>query len=216
LDEGRVIIEQGSIENAQLILVLKGNLKITQDPYDDDEEDSTETCLTLVHPHEIVGGLQLLTNEPSFYTISSNSPTLVAVLNSTAFAEIINIRPQIALSVAFSVLRRLSTFVRAVDFAIDWVLLDSGQAVYRQGDSAESMFVVLSGRLRSVDKTVAIEEFGRGDALGIIEVLQKKPRSTTVLAVRYSQLARIPEGLLNFVKMQFPQVIFFCHSVIRF
>jgi lysophospholipid hydrolase len=29
-----------------------------------------------------------------------------------------------------------------------------------------------------------------------------------VLAVRYSQLAKIPEGMLNFVKMQFPQVGF--------
>jgi lysophospholipid hydrolase len=207
LDEGRILNEQGSNENAQLILVLKGSLKIIQEPYDDEEDDTPESCLTLVHPREIVGGLQLLTNEPCFYTISANVPTLVAVLNSTAFAEIIQLRPQICLPVAFSVMRRLSTFVRAVDFAIDWVLLDSGQAVYRQGDNAESMFVVLSGRLRSVDKKVAIEEFGRGDALGMIEVLQKKPRQTTVLAVRYSQLARVPEGLLNFVKMQYPQVI---------
>ncbi|KAI1729156.1 patatin-like phospholipase domain-containing protein [Ditylenchus destructor] len=39
-------------------------------------------------------------------------------------------------------------------------------------------------------------------------MLQRKPRSTTVLAVRYSQLARVPEGLLNFVKIIFPQVGF--------
>lgn len=68
------------------------------------------------------------------------------------------------------------------------------------------MFVVLSGRLRSVIKKTAIEEFGRGDVLGMVEVLQKKPRSTTVLAVRFSQLARVSEGMLSFVKMQFPQV----------
>lgn len=39
--------------------------------------------------------------------------------------------PAIVLPVAFSVMRRLSPFVRAVDFAIDWILTDSGQAVYR-------------------------------------------------------------------------------------
>jgi lysophospholipid hydrolase len=132
---------------------------------------------------------------------------MIAVLSESSFAEIVALRPQVYLPVAFSMLRRLSTFVRAVDFAIDWVLLDSGQSVYRQGDVAESLFVVLSGRLRSVDKKVAIEEFGRGDALGLVEVLQRKPRSTTVLAVRYSQLARIPEGLVNFAKIQYPQVI---------
>lgn len=68
--------------------------------------------------------------------------------------------------------------------------------------------MVLSGRLRSVLKKTVIDEFGRDDVLGILEMLQRKPRATTVLAVRFSQLARIPEGLLNFVKMQFPQVGF--------
>lgn len=55
---------------------------------------------------------------------------------------------------------------------------------------------------------MVIEEFGRGDVLGMMEMLQKRPRNSTVLAVRFSQLARVPEGLLNFVKMQFPQVNF--------
>ncbi|KAI6202346.1 hypothetical protein M3Y96_00938500 [Aphelenchoides besseyi] len=208
LDEGRVLNEQGSTDNAQLILVLQGSLKITQDSAFDDDEDSEESWLTLVQPREIVGALQLLTNEPCFYTISAATPSMVAVLSAKAFAEVVEERPHVYLPVAYSVLRRLSTFVRAVDFAIDWILLDSGQSAYRTGDIADSLYVVLSGRLRSVDKKVAIEEFGRGDALGIIEVLQRKPRSTTVLAVRYSQLARVPEGLLNFVKMQYPQVGF--------
>ncbi|VDN31573.1 unnamed protein product [Gongylonema pulchrum] len=114
-------------------------------------------------------------------------------------------RPQIVMPVAYSVVRRLSSFVRSVDFAIDWVLLDSGQPVYRSGDVADSIFVVLSGRLRSVENKQIIEEFGRGDVLGMIEVLQRVPRSTTVLAIRFSQLARLPEGLLNFVKMKYPQ-----------
>lgn len=73
---------------------------------------------------------------------------------------------------------------------------------------ADSLFVVLSGRLRSVEKKTVVEEFGRGDVLGMMEVLTKKPRATTVLAVRFSQLARVPEGLLNFIKMQYPQVKF--------
>lgn len=114
--------------------------------------------------------------------------------------------PEIYLPVAHSVLRRLSPFLRGVDFALDWVLVDSGHAVYRAGDNADSLFVVLSGRLRSVEKKTVVEEFGRGDVLGMMEVLTKKPRSTTVLAVRFSQLARVPEGLLNFIKMQYPQV----------
>ncbi|KAK6745617.1 hypothetical protein RB195_011999 [Necator americanus] len=156
----------------------------------------------------MVGGLQILTNEPSFYAVHAASKATVAIIGKAGFSRLLEVRPHIYLPVAYSVLRRLSPFLRGVDFALDWVLVDSGQSVYREGDAADSMFVMLSGRLRSVEKKTLVEEFGRGDVLGMMELLQKKPRSTTVLAVRFSQLARIPEGLLNFIKLQYPQVGF--------
>ncbi|KAK0417626.1 hypothetical protein QR680_013118 [Steinernema hermaphroditum] len=208
--EGHVFIEQGTDENQQLIMVVSGALKLMQDPvFDEDEElDENDKWYTLLLARELVGGLQLLTSEPAFYTVKAASTATVAIMSKKHFAELLDLRPNIVLPVAHSVLRRLSPFLRGVDFALDWVLLDSGQAVYRQGDQADSLFVVLSGRLRSVDKKTIVEEFGKGDMMGMVEVLQKKPRSTTVLAVRFSQLALVPEGLLNFIKLQFPQVGF--------
>ena len=40
-------------------------------------------------------------------------------------------RPQVVLHIAHTVVRRLSPFVRQVDFALDWVFVESGRAVYR-------------------------------------------------------------------------------------
>ena len=40
-------------------------------------------------------------------------------------------RPQVALHIAHTVVRRLSPFVRQVDFALEWVFVESGRAVYR-------------------------------------------------------------------------------------
>ncbi|VDK77344.1 unnamed protein product, partial [Onchocerca ochengi] len=182
--EKHLIVEQNS-EDELLIMVLSGLLTISKEPIDGEDENTDEEYI-FIYPRELIGGLQLLTGEPC----------------------LVNIRPEIVLPVAHSVIRRLSSFVRTVDFAVDWVLLDSGQAVYRSGDVADSMFVLLSGRLRSVEGKKIIEEFGRGDVLGMIEVLQRVPRATTVLAIRFSQLARLPEGLLNFIKIKFPQVGF--------
>jgi hypothetical protein len=51
LDEGRILNEQGSVENAQLILVLQGSLKITQEAFDE-EEETEETWLTLIQPRD--------------------------------------------------------------------------------------------------------------------------------------------------------------------
>uniref|UniRef100_A0A0K0CZI5 Patatin-like phospholipase domain containing 6 n=1 Tax=Angiostrongylus cantonensis TaxID=6313 RepID=A0A0K0CZI5_ANGCA len=178
---------------------------LCQEPvFDEEPQEDDDNTVCRLFPRDLIGGLQLLTNEPSFYTVCAVSKSTVAILGKS----LLDVRPHIYLPVAHSVLRRLSPFLRAVDFALDWLLVDTGMTVYREGDLADSMFVMLSGRLRSVEKKTLIEEFGRGDVLGMMEVLQKKPRATTVLAVRFSQLARIPEGLLNFIKLQFPQVGF--------
>ncbi|VDN04401.1 unnamed protein product [Thelazia callipaeda] len=202
--EKHLIVEQNS-EDELLILILSGLLTISQEPIDGEDEYADEENI-FIYPRELVGGLQLLTGEPWFVTVRSHTPATYAVISKKDFFELADLHPEIILPVAHSVIRRLSPFVRNVDFAVDWVLLDSGQAV--SGDLADSIFVVLSGRLRSVENKRIIDEFGRGDVLGMIEVLQRVPRSTTVLAIRFSQLARLPEGLLNFVKIKYPQVGF--------
>ncbi len=60
---------------------------------------------------------------------------------------------------------------------------------FRQNDESETLFIVLNGRLRSVlsvteDKKELVGEYGRGDLVGLVEVLTKTPRATTVIAVR--------------------------------
>uniref|UniRef100_A0A914HBH3 Neuropathy target esterase sws n=1 Tax=Globodera rostochiensis TaxID=31243 RepID=A0A914HBH3_GLORO len=210
LEENQSLFEEGNSENPPALgVVVSGMLKLTQQARFTAFEDSGQDAWTaLIHPKELIGGLQILTEEPAFYTVKGACQCVVALIEKGDVDRLIEHRPSAILPIAYSVLRRVSPFVRAVDFALGWVLLDSGEAVYRQGDFSESFFMVLSGRLRSVSHKVAIEEFGKGDVLGLVDVLQHNPRATTVLAVRYSQLARIPEGLLNFVKMQYPQVGF--------
>jgi len=44
--------------------------------------------------------------------------------------------------------RSLSKDVRSLDFALEWLLVESGKALYKQGDMADCTNVVLSGRLR--------------------------------------------------------------------
>ncbi len=76
---------------------------------------------------------------------------------------------------------------------------NSGKALYKQDSIADSTYVVLSGRLRSVikrrdAKKELVGEYGRGELMGIVETLLKTPRSTTVLAVRDTEVAKLPSG----------------------
>lgn len=39
--------------------------------------------------------------------------------------------PSVVLNVAHTVVRRMSPFVRQIDFALDWMAVEAGRAVYR-------------------------------------------------------------------------------------
>lgn len=83
--------------------------------------------------------------------------------------------PKVVLYIAHLVVKRLSPFVRQVDFALDWIFLESGRALYRQDDDSDSTYVVLSGRLRSVithknGKKELVGEYGKGDLVGVVSM----------------------------------------------
>lgn len=45
--------------------------------------------------------------------------------------RIMRLEPQVVLNVAHTVVKRMSSFVRQIDFALDWMALEAGRAVYR-------------------------------------------------------------------------------------
>lgn len=49
----------------------------------------------------------------------------------THLCRIMREEPQVVLNVAHTVVRRVSPFVRQIDFAIDWMAVEAGRAVYR-------------------------------------------------------------------------------------
>ncbi|GFG31714.1 hypothetical protein Cfor_06274 [Coptotermes formosanus] len=208
---GTYLMKEESHKDAALIYLLSGTLVVSQKIPD----SGHEVTMFVAHPGEIVGGLAVLTGEPSFFSIRAKHASRIAMLSKTTFYSIVRDRPQVVLHIAHTVVRRLSPFVRQVDFALDWVFVESGRAVYRQvlqGDESDCTFIVLSGRLRSVitqsnGKKELLGEYGKGDLVGIVEMVTQTPRSTTVMAVRDSELAKLPEGLFNAIKLRYPVVV---------
>ena len=50
-------------------------------------------------------------------------------------------------------------------------------------------------------------DWRRGELCGIVETLTGARRSTTLLAVRDTEIAKIPSGLINSIKLRFPKVV---------
>ena len=88
-------------------------------------------------------------------------------------------QPRAVCGIAFDLVQRLSPIVRQIDFALDWTELEAGKALYRQGDEADTAYIILNGRVRSVvkrpdGKKELVDEFGRGETIGVVGALIAK------------------------------------------
>ncbi|XP_025112163.1 neuropathy target esterase-like isoform X2 [Pomacea canaliculata] len=205
---GKLLCKQGD-QDVDLYFVVKGSLHVLQQLVG---ESAKEVKLYSAQPGEMVGMLAVLTGEPSFFTTRTKSDVILAVITKTDFYSIMREEPFIVLNTGRMTVRRMSAFVRQIDFALDWHMVEVGKALYRQGDKSDSVYIVLTGRLRSVitlvgGKKELVGEYGRGELVGIVEVLTHTERATTVLAVRDTEVAKIPEELLTLIKMKYPQVV---------
>uniref|UniRef100_A0A8C1LWS6 lysophospholipase n=1 Tax=Cyprinus carpio TaxID=7962 RepID=A0A8C1LWS6_CYPCA len=204
---GSIVARQGD-QDVSVQFVISGTLHVHQRMIDRE----VDTCLFVAHPGELVGQLAVLTGEPLIFSVRAHRDCSFLSISKTHFYEIMRAEPTVVLNVAHTVVRRMSPFVRQIDFALDWMAVEAGRAVYRQGDKSDSTFIVLSGRLRSVimkedGKKELTGEYGRGDLIGVVEALTHQNRATTVHAVRDSELAKLPEGALSSIKRKFPQVV---------
>ncbi|RXM97276.1 Neuropathy target esterase [Acipenser ruthenus] len=203
---GSVLARQGD-QDVSLHFVLSGCLHVYQRMIDKQED----VCQFVTRPGEMVGQLAVLTGEPLIFTIKATRDCVFLKISKSDFYEIMREQPSVVLSAAHTVAVRMSAFVRQMDFAIDWMAVEAGRALYRQGDQSDCTYIVLNGRLRSVirkanGKKELVGEYGRGDLIGVVEALTRQPRATTVHAVRDTELVKLPEGTLNIIKRRYPQV----------
>ena len=201
------IMEEDSLKDAALVLVVDGCFSVCQK-----NEEGREQELHLCYAGGLLGQLQVLTGEPSIFTVQANTNSKVACLSRQVVFDMMSVQPDVTLQLAMSVIQHISSYVRSIDFALDWVLIESGQALYRQGQEADCTYVVLSGRLRSVvqrkdGRKEMVGEYGRGELCGIVETLTGAKRGTTLLAVRDTEIAKIPSGLINSIKLKYPRVV---------
>ncbi|XP_075904420.1 patatin-like phospholipase domain-containing protein 6 isoform X4 [Nelusetta ayraudi] len=204
---GAVLARQGD-QDVSLHFVLSGCLHVYQRMISKQED----VCLFVTHPGEMVGQLAVLTGEPLIFTIKALRDCTYLNISKSDFYEIMREQPSVVLSAAHTVAVRMSPFVRQMDFAIDWMAVEAGRALYRQDDQSDCTYIILNGRLRSVirksnGKKELVGEYGRGDLIGVVEALTKQPRATTVHAVRDTELVKLPEGTLNNIKRRYPQVV---------
>lgn len=106
--------------------------------------------------------------------------------------------------------RQLAAFLGDTDAAavallrahLEWIDIGSGETLMEQGEPGESMFLVISGRLRAYIRDEngqerAVREMSRGQVIGEMSLYTGAPRSATVVAIRESVLIRMDKAAFN-------------------
>ena len=100
----------------------------------------------------------------------------------------------------------------AISAKLHWTSLAGGATLFRQGDRGDDVFVVVNGRLRTVIDDPeggerVLEEVGRGAAVGELALLTGETRAATVVAVRDSDLVRLPKSAFDALLERHPHAM---------
>ena len=89
---------------------------------------------------------------------------------------------------------------------------EAGDVLMRQGEAADSMYVILSGRVR-VDRDAPgqsvpalLAELGANEVVGEIGVLDGGARTATVTAIEETRTLELHRTLLAVVLLQYPDI----------
>lgn len=152
-----------------------------------------------------IAGAGSLLGAAAFLCSTSNLDTVKALTTCTALAigagelqNILETSQAAYLDILFAGSKALGYCIRRfVSLGLNRVWTRSGDVVYQQGVPADSMYVVISGRVRLVSRhgskgTVHVdEEVGRGQAIGAIWAVTNRKHDTSAIAVRDSEIVRL-------------------------
>ena len=80
-----------------------------------------------------------------------------------------------------------------------------GQTVFREGDAADKMYVVLEGKVEMTIHGKQVHVAETGDAFGEMALIDEAPRSATATALTDTRLVPITAKRFNFLVQQTPR-----------
>ncbi|KAK4055464.1 phosphatidylcholine and lysophosphatidylcholine phospholipase [Microbotryomycetes sp. JL201] len=164
-----------------------------------------------VKPGGIAGYLSSISGFASYVDITAKTDCYVGFLPAKALERIMDKRPIVLLTLAKRLISLLSPLILHIDSALDWQHVSAGQVLYREGEPANSFYIVINGRLRSINEKAGggvhiHNEYGQGESVGELDCITASPRPSTLHAIRDTELVRMPMTLFNAISVRHPLV----------
>jgi len=223
LSKGEMLFQQGALSDA-LYFVIKGQLQASIE-----KEDGSQAILGEIGANEIVGEMQILVGGKRTANVSAVTETQLIKLPKAAVEKLVEQSPDILQKMANVIIRRLrrsqllailsqlfgscdKIIFAQIEEQIEWVHLHSGEALFRQGEAGDSLYIVISGRLQAVveDETgneQIVGEICRGESVGEMAIFAGEDRTASVYARRDCELAKISKLIFEQIMQKRPQMM---------
>lgn len=144
------------------------------------------------------------------------------MLNNNPLVPLDALRQVLRSSTLFRSIEPSDAIWQDIETELDVVSVSSGEVVVRRGDTSDSLYIVLSGRLRVVNDAPGageahLVELGHGQVVGEMGLITGEQRSATVVAIRDTLLARLSQAGFQRLLHRYPEAVMehFAGSVIR-
>ncbi|KAB5532628.1 lysophospholipase NTE1 [Coniochaeta sp. 2T2.1] len=167
--------------------------------------------VALIKPGGLAGYVGTISSYRSFIDVVAKTDVYVGFLPRASIERIVDRYPTVLLTMAKRLTNLIPRLILHIDFALEWLQVNSGQVLFHGGDESEAIYIVLNGRLRLVedrsDGGVSVRaEYGQGESVGELEVLTESARSGTLHAIRDTELVKFPRTLFNSLAQEHPNI----------
>ena len=223
LSKGEALFRQGDVSDAMYV-VINGGLQAAIA-----QENGDARVVSEVGPGELVGEIAILTGGMRTASLYAVSDTALLRLSKTTFdrlaAQDVQTRAQID-QIILQRLRRDKLAARLFDLfgpldkaalqqveaEIEWIDLPRGEALVRQGEAGDRLYILISGRLRVVvaDERGAervVSDVAPGESVGEMGILTGETRSSSVYAIRDSVLVKLSQAGFERLLEKQPQLL---------
>jgi CRP-like cAMP-binding protein len=99
----------------------------------------------------------------------------------------------------------LTDFSKYFNNARDPLTLEPGAVLFQQGDPGDSMFAVIEGELDVVVDGAVVDHIGVGRIFGEVALVERSPRTATVVASSRCVLASVDQRQFTFMVHETPR-----------
>ena len=223
LAAGEILFRQGDPGDS-MYLLLQGRLSVQLT-----HQDGTQTQLAELDPGSPVGEMALLTGQPRSASVLALTESELIRCSRDSYERLARKYPDELTEFTRTITHRVREIQLAAVLArffgiqdtqlmswllreLTWIDFDLGDVLFREGDRQETMYIIVSGRLRittaSPDGTQhVVGEVSPGELVGELGLLSGEPRVATAVAIRETHLVEITLPVFEQLAERHPEAV---------